>query len=263
MNHLTLEQLAVRVATRYLEARISPQQRRKELREEKNDFTEKNIPPEHLALWRKVKNQFKGTPDQRAERFMEYVEEHPGESERVLQENADKYVSKMLREQDKEYREQRKKEKECEKVQDKYETAWYKEQERATREKYKLNQLKEMADACLKNCPTCNWGDAGKSTYDDEVPFACAASVKRASFFNVGDIILYGKYKNKKGRVVSFGADKHGNPTVEIEPIPKGRKQNKVFGLYKIWHVPADPKVASEVLLVNNVVARFLGDETE
>jgi len=87
--------------------------------------------------------------------------------------------------------------------------------------------------------------------------------VKKASFFNVNDIILYGKYKNKKGRIVGFGADQHGNPTVEIEPIPKGRKQNKVFGLYKIWHVPVEPKVASELILVRNIIARYLGDDPE
>jgi hypothetical protein len=85
----------------------------------------------------------------------------------------------------------------------------------------------------------------------------------KAAFFNIGDIILYGKYKNKKGKVVSFGQDKHGNPTITIEPIPKGRKQNKEMGLYKIWHAPATEKEASEVLLVNRVVARFMGDDEE
>lgn len=59
----------------------------------------------------------------------------------------------------------------------------------------------------------------------------------QAAFFNVGDIILYGKYKNKKGRIVSFGKNDKGQPTVEIEPIPKGRKKNKVMGLFKIWNV--------------------------
>lgn len=90
-----------------------------------------------------------------------------------------------------------------------------------------------------------------------------ASRYLKAAFFNVGDIILYGKYKNKKGRVVAFGQDHKGNPTIEIEPIPKGRKQNKVFGLYKIWHAPADEKTASEVVLVNSVVARFMGDDED
>ena len=54
-------------------------------------------------------------------------------------------------------------------------------------------------------------------------------------YFKVGDIILMGKFKNMKGKVVAFGVDEKGNPTVEIEPIPKGRKQNKVIGLFRIW----------------------------
>jgi len=56
-----------------------------------------------------------------------------------------------------------------------------------------------------------------------------------ASYFSIGDVILYGKYKNHRGKVVSFSQDHWGNPTIEIEPIPKGRKQNKVMGLFKIW----------------------------
>lgn len=59
-----------------------------------------------------------------------------------------------------------------------------------------------------------------------------------AAFFNPGDLILYGKYKNKVGRIVSFGVDHKGNPTVTIEPVPKGRKQNKTFSLFKIWKKP-------------------------
>ena len=54
-------------------------------------------------------------------------------------------------------------------------------------------------------------------------------------YFKVGDTILFGKFKNTKGVIVGFGQDKWGNPTVEIEPIPKGRKKNKVIGLFKIW----------------------------
>lgn len=56
-----------------------------------------------------------------------------------------------------------------------------------------------------------------------------------AAFFNLGDIVLYGKYKNKKGKVVAFGQNDKGQPTIEIEPIPKGRKKNKVLGLFKVW----------------------------
>jgi len=61
------------------------------------------------------------------------------------------------------------------------------------------------------------------------------AQVLATPYFKVGDVVLMGKYKNKRGVVVGFGQDKWGNPTVEIEPIPKGRKQNKIVGLYRIW----------------------------
>lgn len=85
--------------------------------------------------------------------------------------------------------------------------------------------------------------------------------MKLSAYFNLGDIVLYGRWKNHRGRVVSFGQDKHGNPTIEIEPVPKGRKQNKVMGLYKIWHEFKDPVVAAEHQLVRNVCARFSGDD--
>lgn len=55
-------------------------------------------------------------------------------------------------------------------------------------------------------------------------------------YFHVGDDVLMGKWKNKRGKVVAFSVDKWGNPTVEIEPNPKGRKKNKIMGLYRIWH---------------------------
>jgi len=73
-----------------------------------------------------------------------------------------------------------------------------------------------------------------------------AARYLAASYFSVGDLVLYGKYKNKKGKVVAFGKDKWGNPTIEIEPIPKGRKQNKVFGLFKIWRADVKEKALLE-----------------
>jgi hypothetical protein len=62
-----------------------------------------------------------------------------------------------------------------------------------------------------------------------------ARALAKSTYFKMGDVVLMGKYKNMRGAIVGFGQDKWGNPTVEIEPIPKGRKQNKIIGLYKIW----------------------------
>jgi len=73
---------------------------------------------------------------------------------------------------------------------------------------------------------------------------------KQAGYFNVGDVILWGKYKNKKGRIVNFHDDGKGHPLVEIEPIPKGRKQNKTFQLFKVWKLdPETEKTANAVAL--------------
>lgn len=176
-----VDPLSSRVADRYLETKLSPHQRGWEKRKEKDDFTEMNIPPEHLALWRKLKNQFKGTPDQRAEAFMEYVESHPGESDAVLQQNADKEIAKLQREQEKERREQVRIENECDKNQTRYEDAWYKEQERATKEKRNLQQLKEKADSVCQLCPTCDRGG------EEMIPFAAALRV--AARYELEDLL--------------------------------------------------------------------------
>lgn len=49
-----------------------------ERRQELDDYTRANLPKSHWPLWEEVKSAFqRGTPDQRAERFMEYVEENP------------------------------------------------------------------------------------------------------------------------------------------------------------------------------------------
>lgn len=60
-------------------------------------------------------------------------------------------------------------------------------------------------------------------------------AIRVTAYFKLGDVVLMGKYKNARGSIVGFGQDKWGNPTVEVEPIPKGRKQNKIIGLFKIW----------------------------
>ena len=62
-----------------------------------------------------------------------------------------------------------------------------------------------------------------------------AEALAKRAYFKIGDVVLMGKYKNKRGVIIGFGQDTWGNPTVEIEPIPKGRKQNRIIGLYKIW----------------------------
>jgi len=62
------------------------------------------------------------------------------------------------------------------------------------------------------------------------------------AFFKPGDPILFGKYKNKRGIIVRVFEDEKGHPSIEVQPVPKGRKKNKIMGLYKIWHDPDPPE---------------------
>lgn len=95
--------------------------------------------------------------------------------------------------------------------------------------------------------------------FDPNLPSKIAARYLQASgYFSIGDFVLYGKYKNKRGKVVSFGKDKWGNPTIEIEPVPKGRKQNKILGLYKIWRADVKEKALAEKDKMDNLTPRVL-----
>lgn len=53
--------------------------------------------------------------------------------------------------------------------------------------------------------------------------------------FKKGDRVLFGKYKNKKGKIVDVYDDDRGHPTIDIDPVPKGRKKTVTMGLYKVW----------------------------
>jgi hypothetical protein len=94
--------------------------------------------------------------------------------------------------------------------------------------------------------------------YDDFFASSAArvASAHYAGYFNVGDLIFFGKYKNKRGRIVSFDRTEKGNPTVEVEPIPKGRKQNKTFGLFKLWHADTEKRAS-----VSRVASLYMAKE--
>jgi hypothetical protein len=75
---------------------------------------------------------------------------------------------------------------------------------------------------------------------------------------NVGDPILYGKYKNKKGIVKGFKTGPKGDPIVVIEqvPNPTGRKQPKELKLFKIRYDAARAKEMKKT--ANRVVRRYL-----
>ena len=77
----------------------------------------------------------------------------------------------------------------------------------------------------------------GRAMADESLHLRVAARFLRAGYFAVGDLVWQGKYKNKLGIITAFGVDAKGNPTITVSPIPKGRKQDKTFSLFKVWKV--------------------------
>lgn len=73
-------------------------------------------------------------------------------------------------------------------------------------------------------------------------PYRIASRFHAAKTFqiDIGTVVLYGKYKNKKGRVVDFKKGPKGDQIVVVEPIPKGRKQNKDLKLFTIRKAPEE-----------------------
>lgn len=65
-------------------------------------------------------------------------------------------------------------------------------------------------------------------------------SIFNDSYFRVGDNVLFGKWKNKKGKIIDIRIDDRGIPIVVIEPTPKGRKKPVTIGLYRIWKSPEE-----------------------
>lgn len=74
-------------------------------------------------------------------------------------------------------------------------------------------------------------------------------SSKRAAFFNVGDFVVYGKWQNKPGKIIRFFDDGKGNPLIEVEPVPKGLKKNKIIPLFRIRHQRIVARVADRYLM--------------
>lgn len=81
--------------------------------------------------------------------------------------------------------------------------------------------------------------------------------------FAAGDYILFGKFRNKRGKVIRVFADDRGIPYIEVQPIPKGRKKNRTFGLYTIRKMTpeaiaeAEAMEAEEGETAAKVAARF------
>jgi hypothetical protein len=77
-----------------------------------------------------------------------------------------------------------------------------------------------------------------KLSVEQRLRIAARVVARSCDYFQPGDLIVYGKYKNKPGKVVRIFKDEKGYPAIEVEPVPKGRKQNKTFSLFKMRHMP-------------------------
>lgn len=69
-----------------------------ETRRERDEFATANIPDDLLPLWEKVKLNFRGTPEQRAEKFIQYAHDHEDDSIEAVSSAADRKLEAMIRE---------------------------------------------------------------------------------------------------------------------------------------------------------------------
>jgi hypothetical protein len=94
--HRVASRYIARTLARFVEAYGTPGGW--EHRKEKDERAIRELDPHLQHLWKKMQHQFKGTPENRAEQFKEYVEEHPGEEMGSLQDDVDKQLAKLVRE---------------------------------------------------------------------------------------------------------------------------------------------------------------------
>lgn len=79
-------------------ARSSAAYRGHETRSEREQAATVNIPPDLLPLWDRTKGQFRGTPHERYEAFMEYAEAHPRDAADALSEESDRKLGELVKE---------------------------------------------------------------------------------------------------------------------------------------------------------------------
>jgi len=69
-----------------------------EARQESDEAVLRDIPAELEAVWRAHRARFRGNAHQRAERFLEWAEENPGEVVALQQADADREIARLIRE---------------------------------------------------------------------------------------------------------------------------------------------------------------------
>ncbi|HEX7235464.1 MAG TPA: hypothetical protein VF405_00805 [Gammaproteobacteria bacterium] len=80
--------------------RVSAAQARKERREESDDEVRRNLPPELLTVWERVRGAIRPSPRRtRTEAFLEWAEENPDAVHAIVYEDVDRQVAELIREQ--------------------------------------------------------------------------------------------------------------------------------------------------------------------
>jgi len=104
--------------------------------------------------------------------------------------------------------------------------------------------------------------------YGKSVMRLAAQVVKRyieAGYLDIGDLILYGKFKNALGRITGFGKNEKGDPTVIIQPVDKEgnpkKSQPKELVMLKVRKVEPEAgkkKEAAMPSIAERVAHRYL-----
>ncbi|HZJ70001.1 MAG TPA: hypothetical protein VFF36_03655, partial [Planctomycetota bacterium] len=80
--------------------RLSSAQARRERREESDDEVRRNLPPELLTVWERVRGAIRPGPRRtRTEAFLEWAEENPEAVHAIVYEDVDRQVAELIREQ--------------------------------------------------------------------------------------------------------------------------------------------------------------------
>lgn len=80
--------------------------------------------------------------------------------------------------------------------------------------------------------------------------YAAVARIAKTFTLDIGDPILTGKYLNSKGRIIGFGTNEKGEPTVnvETEPDAKGKTKKIEVKLFKIRYDKTREKKKADTL---------------
>jgi hypothetical protein len=77
------------------------------------------------------------------------------------------------------------------------------------------------------------------------------------SYLDIGDVVLYGKFKNALGRITAFGVNEKGDPTIDVQPVSKDGSDRpggpKTLTLLKVRKVEKKAMTSAR-----QIVARFL-----